>query len=459
MGMSFVTAHFYNAQNLTKAQFKKALADMMKAKGFAETDEDNAALTYTFAFAPDGKWITFIADTDETIRETAGLAKALEMPAVKIELVDSDFAELVIYDKAGARTDTLTLGDSYLGEDAPMGEPAAWEPFLCGDGAGAWDKVREIQDDSYGFVEDALRQFAPLIGMDERTVLLNENSETNEKNTLVMHFADSSKEKKITLKEAFFKVFGEVLEPLGFSRLKGIPGFARIVEPAAVQVIRLEKEKYPGFTAGEFPEYDPFKDKLEQFEVYISAFPVFSEDIDWLLSKKEVCSCYEDTRTIYHKHNTDPDKPYLKTLAYYNETTMFEALDRALMVVRDYVMPIFNGMTSYQSLIDYDESTIRPVDREPLYYFLDDLRGYVDKRIERSIKDLEVRTVFNRDLTPEIIIERSNAFYDKLMRLKNELKNDTGKFNEFIAKIESQKQQNLEYLKKLGVAVPDNDKP
>ncbi|MCR5123132.1 MAG: hypothetical protein K6B74_12030 [Ruminococcus sp.] len=82
MGTSFTTTHIHNAQNLTKAQFKKAFTDMMKAKGYTASDEENAALTYTLVFAPDRKWVTVLTDGADARRETAELAKGLKAYAV-----------------------------------------------------------------------------------------------------------------------------------------------------------------------------------------------------------------------------------------------------------------------------------------------------------------------------------------------------------------------------------------
>ena len=43
MGTTFTTMHIHNAQNLTKARFKKAFTGMMKAKCFAVINADNNA--------------------------------------------------------------------------------------------------------------------------------------------------------------------------------------------------------------------------------------------------------------------------------------------------------------------------------------------------------------------------------------------------------------------------------
>ena len=77
MGTTFTTAHVLNAQNLTKAQFKKAFTDMMKAKGYTASDEENAALTYTLVFEPNRKWVTVLTDGSDARREASELAKEL----------------------------------------------------------------------------------------------------------------------------------------------------------------------------------------------------------------------------------------------------------------------------------------------------------------------------------------------------------------------------------------------
>ena len=95
-------------------------------------------------------------------KETAELAKALESYAVTVELVDSDFAELSLFDASGTHIDTLTLGESYLGEEAPMGEQSVWQPLLVG----SWEQIEAIQNGSYTFAEETVAEFAPVVGMD-----------------------------------------------------------------------------------------------------------------------------------------------------------------------------------------------------------------------------------------------------------------------------------------------------
>lgn len=170
MGLSLITQHIHNAEALTKAQFKKTFCDHFKSKGYtAAKEEEDAELTYTLVFSKDRKWVTILSEDEADTRSSAAeFAKALKTYAVVTELVNSDFAELSLFDGTGAHIDSLTLGESYLEDAAPMGEPSVWQPLMVGN----WEQVETIQNGSYTFAEDALAEFAPIIGMDGENILL-----------------------------------------------------------------------------------------------------------------------------------------------------------------------------------------------------------------------------------------------------------------------------------------------
>ena len=195
MGLSLNTCHILNAERLTKAQFKKAFCENMKAKGYTTATEDTAELTYALVFSKDSRWVTVLSEDETDPRSAAAeYAKSLGTYAVMVELVDSDFAELSLFDSTGAHIDTLTLGESYLEDAAPMGEPSAWQPLMVG----SWEQVEAIQNGSYTFAEDAVADFAPVIGMDGENVLLDNDSKVDEKSAVTLYFK-TAKEKKLTL--------------------------------------------------------------------------------------------------------------------------------------------------------------------------------------------------------------------------------------------------------------------
>ena len=428
MGTSFTTTHIHNAQNLTKKQFKKVFADMMKAKGYTASDDENAALTYTLVFAPDRKWVTVLTDGADTRRETAELAKGLKAHAVMIDLVDSDFAELSLFDEAGAHKDTLTLGNSYLEDAAPMGDPAAWQPLLCG----SWEQVQEIQKGSYTFAEDALVQFAPLIGMDRGNILLDNDSADD--NAVVLHFKKAA-EKKLTLNSAFVKVFGEVLEPLGFVKTKLKHCYIRVVNNEFVEVVRINPE-IPMFTPGQDLTLNKY------FDIYCAAFTLYENNIArYFNNGRGMFNLYESADNLFYKKTGtffDSDKYSF----FYSETdvsSLLKALKLAVDFTRENIIPLFDTISDIKSYIDFADVYMGLVDTFPLLILLDDCKMVIQKQIDEALENAQ-----NDDdeaSTKELL--ESIAEYKKRV---SDILDNTDHYQEFMKQMEDNKSNNINYL-------------
>lgn len=286
MGRSFTSGHIHNREGLTKAGFKKAFIDMIKNKGYTTSDEDNASLSYTLVFSKDRKWVTVLSeDEQDTKNSAAEIAKLLRTTVVNVELVDSDFAELSLFDTTGTHIDTLTLGESYLGDDAPTGSPECWQPLLS-DGC-TWKQVTAIQNNSYVFAEDALSDFAPLIGMDIDNILLDSESAADDKNTIALHFK-KAKEKKLTLNSAFVKYFGDLLIPYGFVKqtINKRPYFIRIINNEILQTVT-------------YRQVSASKVGYKTFEIYYGIMSLYRKHIDLTVSPE--CML----RNMHHLQSTD----------------------------------------------------------------------------------------------------------------------------------------------------------
>ena len=207
MGRSLTSNHIFNAEKLTKAQFKKKFTDMMKAKGYTSAKADDGEISYALAFSGDRSWVTVLTEeSTDTRKEAAGLAKNLGLQVLSAELVDSDFAELTLYEKSGAAVDTMFLGEPYF-DEYPEPSPLKWQTLLNID----WAKVEEIQSKDYTFADDALCEFGEVIGCEN--MLLEFDGADDD---VVRLYFKKAGEKKLTLNAAFKKYFGEVFEPLGF---------------------------------------------------------------------------------------------------------------------------------------------------------------------------------------------------------------------------------------------------
>ena len=245
MGRSLISNHIHNAEKLTKAQFKKKFTDMMKAKGYTKATEDDAEFSYGLAFSSDRKWVTVLVEDDtDTKNKAADFAKSLDLQVLSVELVDSDFAELTLFDKSGTSADTMFLGEPYF-DEYPEPSPLKWQTMLGID----WTKVERIQLEDYTFAEDALIEFGEVIGCEN---MLLEYGDTG--NGAEWLYFKKVAEKKLTLNSAFKKYFGELLEPMGFEYKKIGKGqyYIRVINKEILQFVtcyqtRMRKQGYKSF--------------------------------------------------------------------------------------------------------------------------------------------------------------------------------------------------------------------
>ncbi len=237
MGRFSTTVHIKN--NADREGFIGSFCEVMKKRGFVPCGEGEAALSYLLVFG-EGGWVTLAneeyKDTPQkAYDDSREMAAALKTSAFSVEVVDSDFALLKLSNPNGGE-DEVVVGDGsgYGIEDAPKGDRKCWEPLLAE--GGTWEQLSEIREKREVFVEDALWNAAPVLGIapgymtaDHRE--LSENSGEDENIRGFFFKKADEKKKSMTLNAAFIKVFGEGLEPLGFKRLKKIknPIFVRAV--------------------------------------------------------------------------------------------------------------------------------------------------------------------------------------------------------------------------------------
>ena len=240
MGRSLTSNHIFNAEKLTKAQFKKKFTDMMKAMGYTSAKADDGEISYALAFSGDRSWVTVLTEeSTDTRKEASELAKNLGLQVLSAELVDSDFAELTLYEKSGAAVDTMFLGEPYF-EEYPEPSPLKWQTLLNID----WAKVEEIQSKDHTFADDALCEFGEVIGCEN--MLLEFDGADDD---AVRLYFKKAGEKKLTLNAAFKQVFGPELEKQGFKLANGTkkPIYYRVVSDELIYVISIsdKTKRYP----------------------------------------------------------------------------------------------------------------------------------------------------------------------------------------------------------------------
>ena len=368
MGLSLNTYHIYNAERLTKAQFKKAFCENMKAKGYTTATEDTAELTYALVFSKDRRWVTVLSEDETDPRSaSAEYAKSLGAYAVMIELVDSDFAELSLFDETGAHIDTLTLGESYLEDAAPMGEPSAWQPLMVG----TWEQVEAIQNGSYTFAEEAVADFAPVIGMDGENVLLDNDSKVDEKSAVTLYFK-TAKEKKLTLKTAFVKYFGEILLPIGFEKviINKQPYFLRVVNGEILQILTYQqvsarKIGYKTFKI-RYGIKTLYRDYIEPED---ELFYLFTKNPD-LYDEDLVKRAVDYSIDFWNKKRIGSLKYEFSRISYHFNPDFLTGMEIGRDIVAQGLVPIFEKTKNLENCIDYFYEN-----RQSINFLLDDDRN------------------------------------------------------------------------------------
>lgn len=221
-----------------KARFEKAFAEVMKKRGFTFCDEDEAAVSYFYACG--GDWVTL---TNEGYGKDTGvyddareLAAALNTSAFSVEVVDSDFADLRLF---GENEDKAIVGDGMgYGVANGRGDREKWKPLIA---AGkTFDMLAELWEKRD--VEKALYRSAEVFGIIPE-YMSADFDELSEKEA-VPFFFKKFKTKNMSLNAAFFKVFGEALEPLGYKKIKSkYPYFVRVVTDEIIHVISYNNYK------------------------------------------------------------------------------------------------------------------------------------------------------------------------------------------------------------------------
>ncbi len=374
MGRSLTSNHIFNAEKLTKAQFKKKFTDMMKAKGYTTAKADDGELCYALAFSGDRSWVTVLTEesTDKR-KEAAGLAKNLGLQVLSVELVDSDFAELTLYEKSGAAADTMFLGEPYF-EEYPEPSPLKWQTLLNID----WAKVEEIQSKDHTFADDALCEFGEVIGC-ENMLLEFDGADDG----AVRLYFKKAGEKKLTYKTAYNKVFSEVLEPLGFVKTKTSLLYMRS-RGDIIDLIKIEEERKDAFLSGEDTKLN------RHIDVCFVASTLYESSLERFFTSEKKSGLLVDTRQfsveIYREKGIKENFKFVYDKE--DPETLKTAVEQSVDYILKYVIPVFDEIVDLNSFLEFARKYMYSGDRLPLYVKLN-IRARISDYYTQKLKEID----------------------------------------------------------------------
>lgn len=346
-----------------KDGFIEALNRHLSAANYEKCDEDDAVLSYRLAFS-DG-WVTFVRpeyrdQPDVLEKEAKNISAAFKTSVFTTTVVDSDFAELSLFDN-GEQADYAVIGegDAY-GLDETPADPAKWQPLLKQ--GTAFEELSAVWETDEVFCEDALYKSAPLFGIEPDFMTADDRS-LDDDNSVLLCFREKAASSaagnsaiklapKLTLSKAFKNAFGEVLEPLGFKYLKG-NFFYRIIGGEIIQGITYENVRSTGsghIVNGTFVEN-------KYFAVHAGATTVYEETVyadDFTFSNPRR---YPEVSRIYSARGGHGNEKW-KIMAYNPYCpALSEDIVRAVNLAMEHtkeLLPFFEKVTDLESYLFYD---------------------------------------------------------------------------------------------------------
>ena len=277
MGLFSVSYQILNSQGLTKTQFKKQMNELMKKKGYVPAKEDEDGVSFSFLFSSDKRWISFVAEEETAIEIFGGgnaaefLSRGLNTYVLRTEIVDSDYAELSLYNDHGAEEDVVRFGTVPENADTinPTDKEQLWISIF---GNSFMNSINVLQKyDMNPFIEDTVKVFFNDIGLSD--ICFSEGIETTVPNAFKLEY----KKKSIKIppfQKRWLSACLEALNPYGFIHVKCKQMYlARVVADEIVQVIGFSKTPVINM-----------KDQNRRFEIYVGIETVYCKEID--LDKK-----------------------------------------------------------------------------------------------------------------------------------------------------------------------------
>lgn len=384
-----------------RISFVDSLCDMMRRRGFVPCLKNEAVMSYLLAFS--GGWATLTSEeysvnSEKADEDAVQISSELKADTFVIEIIDSDFAILKLFDGSG-KADMVIVGDGseYGFEKTPKGMRNRWEPLLT-DGM-AWEQISEVWEKNNVFVEDTLCESASMLGIEPKYLAadysgLCDNTESDE-NIIALYFAlDNSKviDKPMSFNSAFVKVFGEGLEPLGFRRLKKIknkqPYFVRVAGGEILHIISYRtlschKSGYKTFEVlgGTVTLYKRNIDfSVRPEELLISANHLFSAfpelDIDPVVMENAVqyeCDIWGTDKERTVKRDTLKGAFHNSIFDFLcrndDSSAMIKGLENALNVTKSIIVGVLDKITDLCSCIEYFYKANQPSARMELCNF------------------------------------------------------------------------------------------
>lgn len=464
--------------NSGRTSFIDSFCDVMKKRGFVPCSEDQATASYILAYS-EGGWTTLANEEykdnpKKAYEDSQQIATSMKTSSFSVEVVDSDFAVLKLFD--GNFSDEVVVGDGsgYGIEDPSRGNRECWEPLLAF--GKMWEEFSQTAEKENTFVEDTLVELAEILGIvpDYICADYSELSEgdSNEKLSQLHFKKAKEKSKTMSLNSAFIQVFGEALEPLGFKKIKGrYPYFVRVVPGGEIiHVVTV------------IPDQGIMRNE-NAFVICGGVATVYRGKIDLTVNPRNLNWFIRNTDVYGKLYSAKNNSEMFEKLNHFiytldGEYSLTDELAVALDYTKQFLLPVLDKVTTLSECADYYRK-FKPMalhiycdkdwgishyggeDNEGLMLLkIYDMNAYeimLREEIERFKEDTLRMMNTGRSLyTQEMLDTEYRTHFNALKKLLAEydiLLNDPKRNKEVFDELERRKSVNSEVLFKLGLSL------
>jgi len=455
----------------SKESVTKRLCEYMKENGYVLSTENNSDATYILSFSEKSKWFALGLGGSSMphvkLEKKAILCSQIwNTKTIMLELVDSDFVVVGLYGSNGKLLDQRFIGEESMKVDIKPSKH--WSAILKQDVT--LDNLLEIFNEQAVFAEDVIEKFADVVEMDEKPLYYrwSDVDETDD-GIVELYFKCVDKTKKIpTFKAMFKQKFGEYLMPLGFVKMKGANHyFIRPIGDEIIQVIT-------------FVNQQPIEADVEGFRIFSGIATVYRESLDmktnsWANTNWLDCLCsYYSKLNVETCQNDIWESLYCITYKEDDVVSMDEALEYAINMTKELVIPLFDEVTDLESALmflrkygsclrifdveqDFGNYNVNNHYEEGMLFVKTNYRGdfceLIQKRedYERLEKIMKEKNRYWPDEPYEEYYQKKIEYANERRKKLNSILDNPENYAKAQAELERRKMKNIGHLRSFGI--------
>lgn len=437
-------------------------------RGFVPCEADEAEMSYLVSYSESDvcSWLTVSGthwhdNSYEAASDPLGLAQVFQMYSIRFNVDSNGSALIELSDVFGNSAGTRTIGDAVPGEYFTTHlKESVWQEFLKP--LAAEETFKAALDAHYHSAEDTATSLAPLLHIGKDQLLADAQSGMQSADTVRLYFKSVPADaKKVTVKAAFKKIYGDALKPLGFVWAKTKePCYIRVVNHELIHIIGIQDMK-PNFIV-------PFGGVTTLYRADLMLNKPYRDNTNWLPNVRQFWGWA-------HTDLDDAPDPRLGSKFHYLlrspdsvQSTMYAALGET----KRWILPMLSAVQSLQDFPAYFEKChgiLLPFRALPLKSkdagdFLADaviryLLGNPVSEFEQYLAEIETRKKAQETLQPNInspenlqyLCEREQARNDAIRQSVTAFEENPEVRQQTLDELERRRSANMEILHTYGV--------